>query len=198
MKKITVALEIALLSVLIFTGCSDNEPITCGWDWDVTYTESLFQIKNESSSAINISLQSWGCYTRSEEDGTIETGTLFSNSKNHEYIIRPGETKNINWYHAAGLCPPAYQSFVLKSGSYTAVGCTESFAENTEAGKEVTTKFGTFNDFGYGWLDLNRVGFCSTLAVDENNDPIPNAVSHFVITFKEGEEKPTWEAVLRD
>ena len=93
MKKVrNTVIAVGIVSIAILTGCHAEDPITCGWDWDVTYTESLFQIKNESSSAINISLQSWGCYTRSEEDGTIETGTLFSNSKNHEYIIRSGET----------------------------------------------------------------------------------------------------------
>lgn len=185
----------SIMLVLLLNSCTDEgfsncPPVTfCSEiDWGAS-SKKFAEIENNTKEDLKIIFQTLG-YAQNYE--------LFRDPKKYEYIIKPSEKENIEIYFPKGDGAPLLLSFEFKAFfsdgnelDYSSLG----WKENSEPATKLSSDEIYFTEYGFGWYEKEM--FFSDLVLDEDKNPIPDAVSHFIISFKENEEKPTWEAVLK-
>ncbi|MDD7417507.1 MAG: hypothetical protein SPI86_03180 [Treponemataceae bacterium] len=194
MKKAKYFLILVTASAIIgmFSGCVDDNGIVETfewWQWGRISNQRFIKVVNDTSSAITVYFQELAAYKENDSDSE-----LLLNPEKHKFYVNAGQSIWIPNYGPKGFCEPYLQAFVIETSDYIAIGWTNDFIQNTQVGKQAKEKFTSFDDYSVGWLK-NGI-FYSDLVVDDDGNPIPNTVESFVLTFREGEEKPTWEAKL--
>ncbi|MDD7417505.1 MAG: hypothetical protein SPI86_03190 [Treponemataceae bacterium] len=183
----------SILIVILLNSCTDEGFSNCPpiqiyneIEWGAS-SKKFAEIENNTENDLKVIFHTLG-YTPNYE--------LFQDPKKYEYTIKSGEKEDIQIYFPKGDRVPILISFEFQAflsdnnlPDYSSLG----WKKISEPATKLSNDNVYFTDYGFGWYEFET--FFSELVVDEKNDPIPNAISHFVVTFREGEEKPTWEVV---